>query len=508
MHINVGSKLTEYLKLLNQLEYYGNVPNDLINSLRSYALIVYRSDRQNSFIEPMPWIGIYIAIASLFCTLAMVADLIHGLRNRKLWFPCKYSTLNAASLSIIAVAMKLPMDLSSLMPGDVDQFTKIGSMGFMYTMMANLLPSLATMDSKELFTNIIALVVLVITLVVNVCIQIKTGVVSNTEVEHRLGGDHYSNYLSFYNQSIAIIYVAMILMLLMIHACSSIAILKSKQLLEVKYQAALKDQQLEPGRLTVEKLKKHVSNYWIMAGTGNPQFMTACSATGSASGVVCALSTVLHVIIMLFTVGRTKDYKSDYKWSMMVILIIQFIGSLLGTIAPLCRCFAALSFKLSIKWIWNSMKVFKVESYWTQKLFDLKQSSIPFFSCSRKFKFFVHNFEVLILGFCIGFQKAVVVACKIIGLIPVFIVICIFNCSCCWKWLKSMLIAFGIVFVKTTEQHETNENFSHYVLQLQDDMELAEITMKRISKSFDRLIKKAETTTLQSYEASKGIYRF
>ncbi|KAL7594988.1 hypothetical protein Lser_V15G28813 [Lactuca serriola] len=498
MQINLGSKLTEYLQLLKQLEYYGNVPNDLIHSFRSYALIVYRSDRQNSFSEPMPWIGIYIAIASLFCSFAMVADLIHGLRNRKLWFPCKYFTVNAASLSIIAVAMKLPMDLSNLMPGDVDQFAKIGSMGFMCTMMANLLPSLATMDSKELFTNIIALVVLVITLVVNVCIQIKTGVVSNTEVEHMLGGDHYSNYLSFYNQSIAIIYVAMILMLLMIHACSSLAIVKSKQILEVKYQsaheAALMDQELQqPGRvLTVEKLKQHVSNYWIMAGTGSPQFMIACSATTSASGVVCALTTVLHVILMLFTVVNIKDYKSDYKWSMVMILIIQFIGSLLGTIAPLCRCFAALSFKLSIKWIWNNMKVFKVESYWTQKLSDLKESSIPFVSGSRKFKFHVHNLEALILGFCIRFQKAVVVACKIIGRIPVFIVICIFNCSCCWKWLKSMLIAFGIVFLKNSEQHETNENFSHYALQLQGDMVLAGITMKRISKSFDSLIKKAE----------------
>ncbi|GJS58525.1 hypothetical protein Tco_0653309 [Tanacetum coccineum] len=55
----------------------------------------------------------YMAVASLFCIIAMVADLIHGLKNKKLWFPYKYFTLNAASLNVIAVAMKLPMDLNN-----------------------------------------------------------------------------------------------------------------------------------------------------------------------------------------------------------------------------------------------------------------------------------------------------------------------------------------------------------------------------------------------------------
>ncbi|KAJ0764653.1 hypothetical protein HanPI659440_Chr08g0294561 [Helianthus annuus] len=153
-------------------------------------------------------IGIYIAIASLFCILPMVADLLHGFKTKKLWFPCKYFTLNAASLTVIAVAMKLPMDFSNSMPHVVDQAARLGSMAFMCTMMANLLPSLATMDSKELLTNIIALAILVITLAVNVSIQIVTGVVSHDDGE-------YSSILTFYNLLIAIFYVAMLLALLM-----------------------------------------------------------------------------------------------------------------------------------------------------------------------------------------------------------------------------------------------------------------------------------------------------
>ncbi|KAI3679375.1 hypothetical protein L2E82_51284 [Cichorium intybus] len=409
--------LYEYFQLLQQLKLYSNVPKDLIYSLQSYTGLVYTSELQNRFSEPMPWIGIYITLASLFCILTMVADLLHGLRNRKLWFPCKYFTLNAASLSVIAVAMKLPMDLNNSMPGDVDQAAKLGSMGFMCSMLSNLLPALATLDSTELVTNIIGLGVLLITLVVNVCIQIKTGVVSNTNVQYWFGVDYYSYKVNSYTQPIAILYVAMLLMLLIIHASSALAIVRSKQILEMKYQAAhetaLKAQELQqPGELIVDKIKQHVSNYWIMAATGNPQFFIACSTTSCASGIISAISTLLHVIIILFTVGSLWDFKSDYKWSALVILITQFIGSVVGTMAPLSRCFAALSFKLSIKWIWNNM--------------------------------------------------------------------------------KSVFNAFGIVVIKEPEQQQTNKIPRHCVLQLQEDTELAERTLERISNSFERLIKKAE----------------
>nr|GEX14118.1 hypothetical protein CTI12_AA420450 [Tanacetum cinerariifolium] len=165
--------------------------------------------------------------------------------------------------------------------GNVDQTAKLGSMAFMCTMMANFLPSLATMNGKELVTNILALGILVTTLVVNVCIQIKTGVVSYSEAEHfnETVADvkRQSPYIFVYinrNRSIAIIYVAIVLVLLIIQTCSALIVLRSKQILELKYQAghktALNEQELQqPKRLTVEKLKLHVKNYWIMAGNSS-----------------------------------------------------------------------------------------------------------------------------------------------------------------------------------------------------------------------------------------------
>ncbi|KAI3514493.1 hypothetical protein L1887_12935 [Cichorium endivia] len=463
---------------------------------------VYQSDRQNQYSKPLPWIGIYIALASLFCIVAMVADLLHGFHNRKLWFPCKYFTLNAASLTVIAVTIKLPMDLTNLMPGDVDRAAKLGSLSFMCTIMANLLPSLATMDSKELISNMIALGILVITLVVNVCIQINSGILSY------LGDDddffHIMSQIGFLPVAyaggqvfLAANYVGMLLMLLIIYACSSFAILKSKQILESKYQVthqtALKDLKLlKPGRLSVEKLKQHVSNYWIMAATGSPQFMTVCSATTSASGVICAYSTALHIYMMPYDLQGLRDYKTNYKWSMPVILVIQFFGVILGTIVPLSRCFAALSFKLSVKWIWNHIKVFKVESYWTQKLYDWKKRSIPFPFSSRNAKIVIENLKFLFLSICIVFQTTVVVVCKMIAVIPLLFVICVSYCFRCWKWLKAMFSASSIVLVQNPEHQEKDRDLSRYVLQLEDDMEFAERTLKGISKSVNRLIQKAE----------------
>ncbi|MFS7944222.1 hypothetical protein Hanom_Chr06g00509521 [Helianthus anomalus] len=57
------------------------------------------------------------------------------------------------------------------MPGQVDQYGKLGSLVFMCTMMSNLMPSLASMDNKSLLANITALSILVIIVIVNSFIQ-------------------------------------------------------------------------------------------------------------------------------------------------------------------------------------------------------------------------------------------------------------------------------------------------------------------------------------------------
>ncbi|KAJ0580373.1 hypothetical protein HanRHA438_Chr04g0166451 [Helianthus annuus] len=498
-----------YINRVRQLQ----IPNDTKSWLMGFVMTIYESDLAERYEKPMVWIGEYIALASLCCILAMVADLLHGTRSRKLWFPCNYFTINAASLAVIAVAMKLPVDLSGSMPGTVDQVAKLGSVAFMCTMMANLLPCLATMDSKAMLANITALGVLAFTLVVNVCIQIQTGVVSRGHspiivVDPRdiqmvyfeipgivLEGGYPDPLEVLFGVSyptIAAIYVTMLLVLLIIHVSSSLAILKSKQIIELKYQKAHEAastyiQQLNGDMLTVEKLEPYVENYWIMAGSGSPQFIIACSATTTASGVICALTTILHI----FTVGWSiseytfNDCGSAYGKTTQQILIVQFIGVLLGTVAPLSRCFASLSFKVSIESIRNHIKVCKVESYWTQKLSDWKDSCIPFSFRSHKRMVVIKNMKSLILNFSIKLQKGVVVVCKVIALNPFFFMICVLYGLRCLKWLLQLVFC--------SSGNKTNESKGiTYVLQLENEKELAESTLKGLSKSFKQLIRRSE----------------
>ncbi|XP_076956843.1 uncharacterized protein LOC143632151 [Bidens hawaiensis] len=226
------------------------------------------AENSDRFSKPMVWIGIYVAIASLFCILAMVADLLHGFRSKKFWFPCKYFSLNAASIAVITIAMKLPVDLSSMMPSYMDQETKPGSLGFLCTMMANLMPSLASMDNKTLLANV------------------NTSVITSSPL-----GVLHSDYVNF--NIIASIYAVMTLLLLFIMISSSLTIPNFKEILESKYQATTKiclaEQRLPLMQMsTVEKLRQHVRRYWVMAETGSPQFAIASSPLSVASGLICA----------------------------------------------------------------------------------------------------------------------------------------------------------------------------------------------------------------------------
>ncbi|KAJ0881591.1 hypothetical protein HanRHA438_Chr10g0475901 [Helianthus annuus] len=109
----------EYLNIVDRLTDDYNIPKNITDSLLGYVKSIYRSELEDRFSSPMLWIGMYIASASLVCILAMLADLVYGLRSKKLWFPSKYFRIDSAFLTVISIAMKLPVDLTGSMPGYV-----------------------------------------------------------------------------------------------------------------------------------------------------------------------------------------------------------------------------------------------------------------------------------------------------------------------------------------------------------------------------------------------------
>ncbi|PWA36296.1 phosphoglucosamine mutase [Artemisia annua] len=388
---------------------------------------------------------------------------------------------------VITVAMKLPVDLTSDMPGEMNQVAKLGSLAFMCTVMANLMPSLASTDNKTLLANVIGLSILVITVIINIIIQINTGVIDHFPIIRK-----YIHYIDCV--MVMYIYLAMITLLLTITISSSLTIPTSKEILEFKYQATNKtsptDQQ-QTQMSKVEKLRQDVRRFWVMAETGGPQFVMASSPLSTACGVICVVVLLMQSLLMIDILNyyhKYEDvypYRSVYKRSILFIFVTQFIGVVMGTITPMFRCFSVLSFKLVTKWDRNHFMVFKVEKYWTQKLYEWKQNHLPILLSSRRSRNILYNLKTIVLSLCIGFQKVLVVLCKVISLIPIvvlkLVVYCLYS-------LKAKLFTPPI----ESRTGEINEYLSKYVLQIHEEMELAERTLKGISNSMNSFILKAQ----------------
>lgn len=248
-----------------------------------------------------------------------------------------------------------------------------------------------------------------------------------------------------------------------------------------------------------------------MAETGSPQFVMVSNPLSFASGVICVttLAIFIHLLTSIFMRPILLRYQSDYKWSMIATITTQTIGVAVGVIAPIFRCFTVMSFKSFARFSIDHLEVFKVEKYWTQELCKWKESHINLLSNGRRSRILMRKLKNLILCPWIGCQKVVVITCKIIGLIPIVVLLIFMYFSYYFKSLKEMMLS------PPSSSSDIDKDLSNYVLLLEDNMELAERTLKRISNSMNHLIQKAEkekdNNLLQFLEKStgfKGVEKF
>ncbi|KAK3023626.1 hypothetical protein RJ639_043894 [Escallonia herrerae] len=425
-----------------------------------------------------------IAAVSLICTLLMATDAVQGFRLRKFWFPCNFFTLNATALTSLAIATKLPGDVSDSMPGYTEQLAKLSSTAFICTTMGNFLPSLGVTDNKEILTNVTALVILVITILVNVCIQLRTGAISDYSivVEH-------------------VLIMLCMLILLIILSFSALTVPISKRILELKYHemhdTGTKNEPEQSRDFTVENLRNVVKMYWIMAETGSPQFVMVRSPTCSASGAICFLITLILVeaeIRISVSVREVPDFGSDYKWSTLLILVKQSIGVVVGSIAPAFRLFIAISIKCSETQRNSQQSVFRVESYWIQKLVELKESPLALQIRNRKYKKLVQGVKNVVLNWGIQVQVKIVVASKIVCLISIYFIRSILSCHYYCNRLKKKLV----YLLTNSEKYKgpgsdsCMEDLSHYVMRLEGEDALPEGILKNIADNVNQLIQVAK----------------
>ncbi|XP_015160544.1 uncharacterized protein [Solanum tuberosum] len=409
----------------------------------------------DNFSAPMPWIGRYIVAASLICILAMLADAVQGIRSRKFWLPCRFFTFNAASLTLLGVVVKLPLDLNNPMPGKIDQMAKLSSVVFMSTAMANFMPSLALMDNKDILMGMTALGILVITLVVNVCIELGTGIIYSEKTEH-------------------IVVMLSMVFLFVIMCFSALTVPTIKSYLELEYRERgnmIEIDYLVDGEKPVEvKLKENLSKFFVMAKTGNPQFVMARSATCAACCAICCLNCLLLLEVSfrdnLFDAHVLS--MSDYRRSTYCISRIQSAGVAVGTVSSLIRWFAIATIKSSSK----SISI-KVERHWLERLKDWKDSPFALEIKNPKCRKLVQQIQNIILLNCIRVQILIVVASKIVQLFPILLLSLLRSC------FYSSLQCNNIISSVSESAENLEEDISRYVLHLEGEEELTQVTANK-----------------------------
>ncbi|GMJ00399.1 ALTERED SEED GERMINATION 7 [Hibiscus trionum] len=425
------------------------------------------------FSEPLPWIGVYIAAASLACAVAMAADVIHGFRHWKLWFPCKFFTINATSLTIITVAVKLSVDLNTPMPRGQDQLAKLSSTALICTVMCNSMPSIGTMENKEILTNIVALGILVITVIVNICIQLGTGVIFVFELEHAL-------------------IMFLMLVLLVVLSFSALTVPTIKRYLELKYMKKYEMAQKECSKANEtdkpleQKLREALMRYWMMAHTCSPQFVVGRSVTCTASGALCLLSaaTLAEAMVRFYLVPESFKFckgDSDYGWSINLVLLTQAVAVGLGTIAPAIRWFLAINFRCPSRGRKKGYsREYRLEEYWIRTLVEMKECPLNIPVRNRLCRRIVHDAKVKFLNLCIGIQGGIVFTSKVIRLISILFMSVILLCyDCCRDQLMKFTPDNSVGNDSGSElPHSSKLDLSRFVLHLEGEDSLVEVMMK------------------------------
>ncbi|KAK1304443.1 hypothetical protein QJS10_CPB11g00372 [Acorus calamus] len=396
----------------------------------------------SAYTKPLPLIALYIAVFSLIIATAMVVR------------PQRYLP------HLLAISTKLPVDLNTSMPGRFNQLSKLTGTVLLCTAISNFMPSLGATGGSDVFSNVLALAILVVTVIVNVGIQMGTGVIYLFLPEH-------------------IIVLCFMFLLLVILGFSALVVPTTKELLEKKYDSAIGELN-ECVHYDVDELKVRVKKYWLMAHTSSPQFVLGRSATCTASGafcLVCALILVEVTVRSIFVRGLDLcGSESDYGWGIKWVLVSQGVAVLVGTIAPAYRWFGAIRFRRTK----GGRDEFKMEEYWVHRLMQWRETPLSFEVCGgRCLRRIVHRSKNVMLQILIWLQTVVVVVSKSVRICSVQPV----------AWLNHGM-RFLIRSKSSPSLLSGQEDFSKFVMHLEGEEDLVTLITRSGRKDTDRWIRR------------------
>ncbi|KAK9081261.1 hypothetical protein Syun_030624 [Stephania yunnanensis] len=290
----------------------------------------------NKFSTPMPMIGLNMAVATLVCLVLMLCDIFSAIRQRKPWIPCRFFVLNSFSLTLLSVATKLPVDLTTSMPSAYDQLSKLCGTSLICISIGFFRLSMVDMNESELSSNLSSLTLIVLTVVVDVSLQISTGAIFLFKVQH-------------------VINLVLMLALLCVASCLRFKV-------RTHYFS-------EHFRKCLKRMPKNIHTLkrcYIHSYTTNPQLMLSRFTPSATVGMLCIVSCVvlLESVLQTLSLDRGTKEASDYKWSIWGVVWLQILTSVVGTSAVVFRsltfarqvyCLLCIHFKWNTILEWYSL---------------------------------------------------------------------------------------------------------------------------------------------------------
>ncbi|KAK9111380.1 hypothetical protein Scep_018899 [Stephania cephalantha] len=271
----------------------------------------------SNYSSPMPVIGLYIAAATSVCFILILLDIIAGFRSKKQWLPCRFFSLNSVTLSLLSIVAKLPVDLTTTMPSPEDQLSKLTSTTLICICMGFLMPSLGISRPSECSTDMTALCILVITIAINICIQLRTRVILLFRVEH-------------------IIILCCMLLLLIVLVCSAYDINRQK--------GVLVNQNKELFTKGSGSMFKRLKLCYLYGYDSNPQIELCRDIDYALVAILCLFSLIVlgqatFRSLVLKETTLCHGLVSDYKWSIWITIATQIATSVIASIGATFRWF-------------------------------------------------------------------------------------------------------------------------------------------------------------------------
>ncbi|XP_026443798.1 uncharacterized protein LOC113343921 [Papaver somniferum] len=362
---------------------------------------------QDKYTSPIPVIGVYTAAATLVCFLLMLYDISMGFHRKRPWLPCKFFRLNSFTLSLLSVATKLPVDLTTSMPRAQDQLSKLTSTTFICIYMGFAMPSLGIQRNSECLSNMAALTILVVTVIVDVCLQMSTGLIFLFRVEH-------------------IIVLVCMLVLLLVLWSSAFDISQGKDL-AVDHNRLLLEKGLEGEHARSKTMIKRLKWCYIYNFSSNPQFILCQISHCASIGVVCSIcflsvsEAVLKILVqegLNFSTNRGGE--CDYGYSVWMVVVIQIFTTLLGILAVGLRWITLVS-HMNFSRFCNWKQALKCPSYWLYEScfgkfysFPLKFSGVGFVNFFQVIENVVGTTLYVMQGGVVCANESIVFSCLLV----------------------------------------------------------------------------------------------